>query len=558
MFLEMIKTTFRRPDVSAEIINVRKLATFRRITLSTGVMHLNLHIGVVFLFLLSAERVVYGVWESSYIGSPPSADPLSLVAGFVSICLWFVITPGWVTTHRMNFVHAVVMARMCWQVSATSSAFRLVFRSVNSTALRLGCGIAFGNARFTLALNLVYLVISSYTYVHVSKLDPAVLEHFGPDNALWFIMDNTFCALVVCAASFAVESRLIAEAHATVKARMFREVETTAKNLLAALCDAVVHLSSNLSMSDSSPQLKALLLHARHLKGHSFVDLLEESDRPRFEESMETVSRRACARAAADEVIPAVLLHVHMRDTLGTRISVQLFAAALLEVDGSSGFLVGIRELSRDADDNFPVAPHMNAPSPSIVGLIQTNTMLSLADHPRSNRNNSEVESRSSISSAGLSSKSGSSGGTMPCTEFNGAEVAILFNAWDFIILEGTPACGFLGGPSYVGNNFCDWFADRKEFKKTFEKHINELLQGEGGPKLSLGRVRLKPPPVKRSKIEYVAECSLEFFSVNLEDEMFSSAPFPVLASFTNISQRASRKTRIKKTSTAVTVHYSL
>jgi len=111
-------------------------------------------------------------------------------------------------------------------------------------------------------------------------------------------------------------------------------------SLLKAMCDVVVLLDADMRIAQPCVQLKHMLRTPRALKGDTLVNYMAtEEDRNRFGEFM---SSAAASEGQASEDL-ATILHVNLRDWKGVDKRAELLRARLVNVDGSVGYLVGIR-----------------------------------------------------------------------------------------------------------------------------------------------------------------------------------------------------------------------
>jgi len=122
----------------------------------------------------------------------------------------------------------------------------------------------------------------------------------------------------------------------TLEAKESRNFQSVGASLLAATCDAVIQLSSNLEISQPSPQLNTLLLKSgppNALQGKLFASLIVgEEDRASFEAFMNSSGARAEA------------LTIDLGDSLSNSVRVQVLHAAGLDADDKTFHILGIIE----------------------------------------------------------------------------------------------------------------------------------------------------------------------------------------------------------------------
>jgi len=104
----------------------------------------------------------------------------------------------------------------------------------------------------------------------------------------------------------------------------------------------VVHLGPDFTIQSATTGLQVLLLRAptaAGMQGTCFVDVVAEADRERFREHV--------GAAPPDEDGAEGLggsLHLHMRDAVGTAVSVQIFHSLFLDLDDRLCHIIGICE----------------------------------------------------------------------------------------------------------------------------------------------------------------------------------------------------------------------
>eukprot|EP00928_Gymnodinium_smaydae_P083887 TRINITY_DN67129_c0_g1_i1.p1 TRINITY_DN67129_c0_g1~~TRINITY_DN67129_c0_g1_i1.p1 ORF type:complete len:531 (-),score=56.15 TRINITY_DN67129_c0_g1_i1:200-1792(-) len=122
-----------------------------------------------------------------------------------------------------------------------------------------------------------------------------------------------------------------------------RKAETSATMmLLESVCDVALSLDSNLHILEDAPRLSAILMRetSRSLKGKSIQSFMScEQDNVRFQKQLEW---------AASCVPPSVCsmnARMRVRDGSGSVIHTEMFGVPYSNLDGSTCYMVGIREL---------------------------------------------------------------------------------------------------------------------------------------------------------------------------------------------------------------------
>eukprot|EP00928_Gymnodinium_smaydae_P001918 TRINITY_DN10687_c0_g4_i1.p1 TRINITY_DN10687_c0_g4~~TRINITY_DN10687_c0_g4_i1.p1 ORF type:complete len:601 (+),score=46.20 TRINITY_DN10687_c0_g4_i1:50-1852(+) len=128
------------------------------------------------------------------------------------------------------------------------------------------------------------------------------------------------------------------------------------RSILSVLCDAVVHLGSDLTILDDSPHLGHLLLSGmgatRKLEGGSFLRHVVDEDKQMFERFLSrqsefarpSVDSSSCDRTDDLAAVCPAALHVSLKDAMGSVLRVEVIHAHLSN-DDEDGHLLGVREL---------------------------------------------------------------------------------------------------------------------------------------------------------------------------------------------------------------------
>jgi hypothetical protein len=109
--------------------------------------------------------------------------------------------------------------------------------------------------------------------------------------------------------------------------------------LLKATYDVVVKLDVHMKFEEGGDKLACLLLHqsGKNLDHTDFIRLLpSDDDKARFTLSI--------SRPVLETHAVAQALCVHMRDSIGNLVALELFHASLVDLDEHSSHLIGIRE----------------------------------------------------------------------------------------------------------------------------------------------------------------------------------------------------------------------
>lgn len=139
-------------------------------------------------------------------------------------------------------------------------------------------------------------------------------------------------ALDTIALVMGVNRYYIFVAHTTLDTRASQTGKAVAFSLLSATCDAVVHLSCELVISEPTPKLGALLLRSDSLQGICFVDLFHENEEICLQQSLNSAPGHTG------------LIRLQLRDADGNSVDVLAYHVTGLDVDDAPYHLLGLKE----------------------------------------------------------------------------------------------------------------------------------------------------------------------------------------------------------------------
>ncbi len=134
------------------------------------------------------------------------------------------------------------------------------------------------------------------------------------------------------------------EAKAACEAFRATEVEHGMEQLLSGMCDAVVHLASDLTIVGPCRNLRSLLLIPTHFESMSrkLHDYMNGDDGERFSGHLHS------GALSHDSFLqlPSHPLHVSLRDEATNNVPVELFCVSIADLNGSWRHVVGIKDNS--------------------------------------------------------------------------------------------------------------------------------------------------------------------------------------------------------------------
>eukprot|EP00931_Biecheleriopsis_adriatica_P025831 TRINITY_DN15778_c0_g1_i2.p1 TRINITY_DN15778_c0_g1~~TRINITY_DN15778_c0_g1_i2.p1 ORF type:complete len:406 (-),score=61.70 TRINITY_DN15778_c0_g1_i2:121-1338(-) len=248
------------------------------------------------------------------------------------------------------FMHVVVMARLTLSTLLYPSGQDMLFDRPNVLLGRLLGAFVLGKYHLTIVLNCVSVAVSCYAWSVLVQSPGSNVAHLCQDwNCMqWFFVQEVVTAACICILAASFEKRQLAEAEATVKATLSRNVAKAFSKLLSFVYDVVLNMDADLRVIDDASSLGTLLLHApnRCYRGAQLQDYLySESDKIRFAEHMGNPPDPD--GGVADPVC------LQMRDSSGGSVSVELLHTKVDDpVRGT--YVIGIRELDSAGQTDTP------------------------------------------------------------------------------------------------------------------------------------------------------------------------------------------------------------
>mmetsp|Transcript_61063 Transcript_61063/g.176911 ORF Transcript_61063/g.176911 Transcript_61063/m.176911 type:complete len:619 (-) Transcript_61063:139-1995(-) len=293
----------------------------------------------------------------------PRHGPEWLIAqAALQIVSTLVVTfPQVLNQQTLPLFHWIIMGVLCFEASplSTITSEDLMLLRPLLLILTLCCSAIFFRVRVNLFSNILFsacLIAGHGAKVPLdsglSTLDLAQLEF----NVLFWKL----ALLYLC------ESLMKASITREVEAKLGRCQLSAVLALLNMMCDAVVDLDSNLTFKDHPAKFAGMLMNTspRSLQGESLAQCIFASeDRKRFQELVAAARDREDGRPAPS------MLTVHLRDSIGNAVKVDLFHVPYWHVNGALEHLIGFRE------DNFDVRDPHNTDS---LGAISRDTLPSM------------------------------------------------------------------------------------------------------------------------------------------------------------------------------------
>lgn len=172
------------------------------------------------------------------------------------------------------------------------------------------------------------------------------------------VFKSTVCFMIIASAT---HGWTMAEAEATMNLTKATRSQATTLSLLSMICDAVVHLRQDFTLREPCPRLSALLLRSPTLNDVPFKRYLSEMDVERFEQFAAESSKSLLGQARS--------LHVHLRDSLGSLVPVQIFMTSYQDLEDTTNHLIGVTEESNEVAQaqRIPDVSHVTPQLPDVV-----------------------------------------------------------------------------------------------------------------------------------------------------------------------------------------------
>jgi len=337
-----------------------------------------------------------------------------------------------------------------------------------------------------------------------------------------------------------VEQARDSELRATLEAKASKELETSVEAVLATICDAVVLLSSSFQLLRPSPHLAGLLLRSSSsavlMTGGNFIDLLVESDRNAFLQSMSVPSTHA------------KMLHSHMRDANSSAVKVHLYHTKYLDLEGQPVHIIGIRE---DSEENRPQPPPQELQSSLSRQVVDE--VWDRAHESRASSNNNNRSTASSISG---------SSDPMPLVEGDHAMSRCVWvdaSSIDLMMVKCTPEFTAWSGPSGLNDGLLSWVVPSEQsnfykfFHKAVQNYVKHAQSGYESNEPGSMALELKPPHWGRSTGWGKAEAEIVEICVGRSDGKtggaFSEPRILGCVSFQSVRKTRTTQKRSKRTS---------
>eukprot|EP00928_Gymnodinium_smaydae_P084112 TRINITY_DN6736_c0_g1_i1.p1 TRINITY_DN6736_c0_g1~~TRINITY_DN6736_c0_g1_i1.p1 ORF type:complete len:544 (-),score=59.13 TRINITY_DN6736_c0_g1_i1:327-1862(-) len=217
--------------------------------------------------------------------------------------------------------------------SSASAGEVTLYTSGTACAMRLLATVNVLHFRIALFWNVVCSIVSSCKFVYAKTEAPF------PNSNLVFL-EAIFC-ITVMLISEGIRSAKFAETFQEVSAAAGNIEKSATTTLLEAVCDVILPLDPNLTISEDVPRFKGMLL----LNPNSSVEGLRiDNYIPSQEDKTRLYQQITSSCSKEDSGVRC--LNVVMRDSDGNNIKVEMFSVAFEALNKSRRYMLGIREFS--------------------------------------------------------------------------------------------------------------------------------------------------------------------------------------------------------------------
>jgi len=364
--------------------------------------------------------------------SPPSHKVNLVLAIFAIVGT---VKPQWMTPRIFLAFHFVVYGALLFLAITASS--RMEFLSTNRARIcfRVMLSLIEARPRVSLFLGIVY--------------STAISPWYEPVDA----RQELFVSLWVSLSAAVVALARDAEFLATLEAKASRNFESTADGLLSTMCDAVVHLSTDLCLSKPCGRLAALLLRQSTDmdSGVDFANL-----------AFDATEKARLIRFLERPVSDTYSLHVSFRDARDSPVKVELFHVQGVDIHDNLIHIVGVKD---DSSEPPAARPGRLRHSP---------------DASHSNAVNCSIPEDDILTDISASESGVSSGLPIdtPCTEM---VLHIAPEEDGLPILRCSPDFLRLCGPIREGAGLLQWVVNHRAFMDWAGTTYGNMILGHGG-----------------------------------------------------------------------------
>eukprot|EP00931_Biecheleriopsis_adriatica_P015247 TRINITY_DN11764_c0_g1_i5.p1 TRINITY_DN11764_c0_g1~~TRINITY_DN11764_c0_g1_i5.p1 ORF type:complete len:627 (-),score=54.57 TRINITY_DN11764_c0_g1_i5:212-1906(-) len=261
---------------------------------------------------------------------------------------WFASFPKTAATRLLDAAHCCIIASLLKYLYFSQSLEDYLYRHGWINTLRCSLALSIGDTSVTILVNTLFTVFDLILYSQLESMgsmDATKLYEAFP--ILGYCFRELATLLTISGLVCALGAQFRSEVESALEAMQLKISSHSVLHVLSSLCDAVVELDSDLSITKPSRTFCGLLLQAHEQglqTGKQFCDFVCREDGERFLAHMSIGSHLPHSQARIVEPPPPAPLHISMRDSNGSLFPVQVFTSSFEDVTGRVTHFVGVVE----------------------------------------------------------------------------------------------------------------------------------------------------------------------------------------------------------------------
>mmetsp|Transcript_51088 Transcript_51088/g.121378 ORF Transcript_51088/g.121378 Transcript_51088/m.121378 type:complete len:599 (+) Transcript_51088:126-1922(+) len=382
------------------------------------------------------------------------------------------LKPECVSRRKARVIFAVLMLRETSIVAfPTDDETYAEVALAYSTLGQMWVGLVLQESKFMTAMHV--LLVPLWTMLAVVGNPLVDCGHITTSRRTDLLGVQVALGAIVCLTTASLEQGTYASIKAEIQAHSSQEMSSAAHNLLSGLCDAVVHLDSDLRIISGQQSLAALLCCS------TSVSIIRESFCDVINDVKGAEAFKSFVHQKGNHPHFASTMHITLRDVNSLVFPVQLFLTQCSDSAGRTVHVVGIRDDSIDArlptyvsaTEEYPVEP--SQPSTSAASPTKQPTRKSFGCLPSIGEQ--AMASDDSDSLMNLDTHASADDAKVWLDAVLTPEGAVRMLRWTpaFISIIG------LNSMSAGSSNFLDLVVDKESFLSEFQPRTNDLFHDD-------------------------------------------------------------------------------
>eukprot|EP00928_Gymnodinium_smaydae_P056965 TRINITY_DN4023_c0_g2_i1.p1 TRINITY_DN4023_c0_g2~~TRINITY_DN4023_c0_g2_i1.p1 ORF type:complete len:551 (-),score=56.56 TRINITY_DN4023_c0_g2_i1:172-1824(-) len=193
-----------------------------------------------------------------------------------------------------------------------------------------------------------YLICALADCAKVASADSDMSSVFVPDGIdvrkTVYLFEAFACFFAITFAAW-MRSRVLRDFREEISCRVHDIENSACHSLLEHSCDVILRLDGDRKISDDSAAFRAMLMLDQSIAGKDLQQFMPyDDDKERFQNRFLLAYRNTKSKVSC--------MNVHMRDSTGTILCVEVMGVAFTDLDDMPSYMLGLREYS----DAFPGA----------------------------------------------------------------------------------------------------------------------------------------------------------------------------------------------------------